>query len=121
MYKEASRVGLRFQTAKGNLTVEQLWTLSLQELDTLAVSLEEQYNNSKGKSFLDKTTTKDKSIKLRFDIVLDILKTLMDAEEALKEAREIKEHNSKIIGLIKEKQDEAYKGKSIKELEKLLR
>lgn len=121
MYKLASQQKLRFQTTKGVLSTEQLWELPLTDLDTLAVSLEEAYKNSKGKSFLDKKTTKDKALKLQFDIVLDVLQTKSAEAEALTEAREIKEHNEKIIQLIANKQDENLKGKSIEELEAMLK
>lgn len=122
MYKEARRLGLRFQTTKGNLSVEQLWSLSIDDLDTLVVSLDEAYKNSKiSKSFIKKRTTADKKIKLQFDIALDVLNTMQEEVETIKEAREIKEHNSKIINLIAEKKDSELAGKSIKDLEKMLR
>lgn len=120
-FKEASRLKLRFATTKGNLTTEQLWDLSLADLDTLAVSLDEAYKNSKGKSFLDKKTTKDKTVKLQFDVVLDILQTKADEAEAIKEAKDIKAHNEKIINLIKDKEDDELKGKSVRELKGMLR
>lgn len=121
IYKAASKLKLRFQTTKGTLSVEQLWGLSLAELDALAVSLEQAYKDSKSKSFLDKKTEKDKIIKLRFDIALDVLNTKVEEKEAAKKKAEDKEHDQKILSIIKEKQDEALKGKSIKELEKLLK
>jgi hypothetical protein len=82
MYKQASKLKLRFLTTKGTMSVEQLWDLSLSDLDSLAVSLEEAYKNSKGKSFLTKKTEKDKTIKLQFDIVLDVLQTKVEDNEA---------------------------------------
>lgn len=121
MYKEASKQKLRFQTNKGTLTLEQLWDLSLSDLDNLAVNLDETYKKSKGKSFLDKKTASDKTIKLQFDIVLDVLQTKVTEAEAAQEARNAKEHNQKIIELISAKKDDALKGKSIKELEKMLK
>ena len=120
-FKEASKQKLRFQTPKGNLTTEQLWDLSLTDLDKLAVELEESYENSKGKSYLTKRTVKDKTIKLQFDIVLDILNTKVAEQEAATEAAENKKHNQKILTLIAEKQDESLKGKSIKQLEAMLK
>jgi len=120
-FKQASKQKLRFQTTKGVLSVEQLWDLSLSDLDSLAVSLQEAYENSKGKSFLTKRTTKDATIKLQFDVVLDILQTKVEESELLREAKENKEHNEKILNLISEKKDEELKGKSLKELQKMLR
>jgi hypothetical protein len=120
-FKLASQQKLRFQTAKGLLTTEQLWDLSLEELDALAVSLETEHKESGKKSFLTKTSVKDKTAKLRFDVALDVLHTKVDEAQAALEAREIKEHNKKIIALIADKQDESMKGKSIKQLEAMLR
>lgn len=121
MYKEAAKQALRFPTVKGLLTVEQLWNLDLETLDNLAVSLQENYENSKGKSFLTKKSTKDKTIKLQFDIVLDILQTKQEDNEAALSAKESKEFNQKILGIIQDKKEDALKGKSIKELEGLLK
>lgn len=121
MYKEASKIKLRFSTTKGSLSVEQLWDLALTDLDSLAVSLEEAYKNSKGKSFLVKKTSKNKVIKLQFDIVLDILTTKVEENEAAKDAAETKAHNQKILQLIAKKQDDELEGKSIKELESMLK
>lgn len=120
-FKQATKQKLRIQTNRGLLSVEQLWDLSLEELDSLAVSLEEAYKESGKKSFLVKKSEKDKTTKLRFDVVLDVLNTKSEEAQALTEAKEIKEHNNKIIELIAEKQDESLKGKSIKQLEAMLK
>jgi hypothetical protein len=120
-YKLATKQKLRFQTTKGLLNTEQLWDLSLRDLDDLAVSLEEEHKTSGKKSFLVKTSAKDKTTKLKFDVVLDVLNTKVEEEQAAQEALETKEHNKKIITLISEKKDESLKGKSIKELEKMLK
>lgn len=120
-FKLASQQRLRFQTNRGLLSSEQLWDLSLEELDALAVSLEIEHKQSGKKSFLTKISIKDKTAKLRFDIVLDVLNTRVEEEQAAAEALEVKEHNKKIIGLIAEKQDESLKGKSIKQLEAMLK
>lgn len=119
--KLASQQKLRFQTNKGSLSTEQLWDLSLEDLDELAVSLETEHKQSGKKSFLVKTSAKDRTTKLRFDIVLDVLNTKVEEMQAAAEAAEIKEHNKKIIQLISEKQDESLKGKSIKQLEAMLK
>lgn len=121
MYKEASKQKLRFSTAKGTLTAEQLWDLSLTDLDELAVALETEHKESGKKSFLVTKSVKDKTAKLRFDIVLDVLSTKVEESEAAKTAKDNKEHNQKILGLIADKQDESLKGKSIKDLEKMLK
>jgi hypothetical protein len=121
MYKQAAQQKLRFATSRGSLSVEQLFDLPISELDTLAVALDESYKNSKGKSFVEKRTSKDKTIKLQFDIVLDVLNTKVDERDTLKDAAAIKQHNNKIIELIASKKDKEMEGLSIKELEAMLK
>ena len=120
-FKLASQQKLRFQTSKGSLSTEQLWDLDVEELDALAVSFESDYKGSAKKSFLIAKSEKDKTAKLRFDVTLDVLSTKVEAMFEAQQALEIKAHNKKIISLISEKQDESLKGKSIEELEALLK
>lgn len=121
MYKQASKLQLRINTTRGPLTVEQLWDLPLTMLDALAVSLEEEYKKSGKKSFLAAKSKKDKELKLMFDIVLDVLTTKVEDAEAARLVADTKEHNQKILEMIKRKQDSELEGKSVKELEKLLK
>lgn len=120
-FKLASQQKLRFQTSKGSLSTEQLWDLCIDDLDALAVSLESEHKQSGKKSFLIKTSVKDKTAKLRFDVVLDVLNTKVEEMQEAQEAQEAKEHNKKIITLIAEKRDESLKGKSIAQLEAMLK
>jgi hypothetical protein len=70
---------------------------------------------------LVKTSAKDKTAKLKFDIVLDVLTTKVEENQAAQQAADVREHNKKIVNLISEKQEEALKEKSVKELEKMLK
>ena len=131
MYKKAIILKLRFATLVGLLMLEQLFDLPIgnekefredeETLDKLAVRLEEEYKASGKKSYLTKKTAKDKELKLKWDIVVDILNTKLEVQEAESTAKENKEHNQKIDELIAEKKEEELKGKSIKELEKMRR
>lgn len=121
IFKLATQQKLRFNTSKGVLSTEQLWDLSLNELDALAVSLQEEYESSSKKSFLVKRSVKDKTAKLKFDVVLDVLTTKNEELEAAKEKAEDKAYNEKIDRLIAEKQEENLKSKSIKELQGMRR
>jgi hypothetical protein len=121
MYKQASRLKLRFQTSKGPLTTEQLWDLSISELDKLAVFLEKDYEKSDGKSFVRKSSEKDKVAKLRFDLVLDVLNTKMEEDEAARNASDTKAHNERILALIAKKKESALESLTVEELEKQLK
>lgn len=118
-YKQASREDLRVITTKGPLTVTQLWSLSIPELDVIAVELEAEYQASGKKSFVIKKSKKDTSAKLRFDIVLDILTTKVEEASAASDSIEKKKHNEKIDAIIASKQDKELEGKSVSQLMKL--
>lgn len=121
MYKRASQLKLRVATPQGLLSVEQLWDLSIETLDKVAVRLQKEYKASGGESFLEKKTKKDKELKLSFDIVLDVLNTKVENSEKASKAAETKAHNQKILALIAEKQEGELKGKTIDELEAMLK
>ena len=116
MYKQASRLGLRFTSPKGPLTVEQLWDLKPEMLDSMAVALEEEVTKAGKKSFLTTKSSEDKVAKLKFDIVLDVLTTKVEEAAAAAVSAETKAFNNKIDLLIAEKEEEEFKGKSIEEL-----
>lgn len=118
-FKSASRMKLRFQTSKGVLSTEQLWDLNLNDLDKLAVDLDESCKTT-NKSFLNKKSVEDEKSKMMFDIVLDILTTKKDELEALKKVQENKLHDQKIMQLIQAKKDEQLTNLSVEELEKML-
>lgn len=120
-FKQAGRERLRFFTDKGSLSVEQLWHLTIPELDNLAVSLEEAHKASGKKSFVVKRSVKDKTAKLRFDIVLDILQTKVEEQELAANAADVKAHNEKIFKLIQDKEEGELAGKSVDELRKMLK
>jgi len=98
-----------------------MWDLSLEDLNATALELDKQYKESGNKSFLEKRTTKDKAIKLKLDIVLDILQTKLDELNESKVAAENKRHNEKIESLIAAKESEELAGKSVEELRKMLK
>lgn len=120
-YKEATRLKLRISTIKGPLSVEQLWDLRMDQLDKVAIRLQKELEESGTKSFLTEETKENKLTKLKFEVVLDVLKTKMAAAESAKMASELRAHNQRINELIARKKDEELEGKSIEELEALLK
>ncbi len=123
-FKLASQQKLRFNTDKGLLSVEQLWDLNQTQLSNLIKSVKKvlkQNDNDDDLSFLISAKTVDVENQLRFDIAKDIYLTKKAENEALRSAADRKEYEQKILSLIAEKKDESLKGKSIEELEALLK
>lgn len=122
-YKLASKKALRFQTSKGNLSVEQLWDLSRAELGRCIKEVKKVLSgndNDDDLSFLSETSKVDATQQLRFDILKDIYLTKQAEAEALRNKAEVKAHNEKILTLIAKKQENALESLSIEELEKQL-
>jgi hypothetical protein len=122
-FKQASRLQLRFNTSKGSLSVEQLWDLSLTELSNSIKAVKKLLKKTDDDelSFLDSNITVDKTEQLRFDILKDVYLTKKEEQDQARTAKEVKEHNQKILALIAEKKEESLKGKSVEELEGLLK
>lgn len=121
IYKRGVIEKVRFATTLGQLTMEQLRDLTVNQLNDLAVSLDEAVTKSEKKSFIATPTATNALAKLKFDIVLDILQDKVKYAEAAAKAAETKENNQKILALIEAKKGEALAGKSIEELEAMLK
>ena len=123
MYKQASRIGLKIQTPKGVLSVDQLWSLSLSDLTTAIISIKKMLKKTEDDDldFLKSINVKDPENELRFNILKDIYLTRKKEIEDIKAENEKKAFNTKILDLIASKQEDELKNKSIDELEALLK
>jgi len=124
VFEIATRKKFRFDTCKGQVTVEDLWDLPLTatndrpNLDDIAKELYKKMKDENEMSFVKSTSQVNKEfniIKAKFDIVKHIDVKLAEAEAA-KKAKEIKARNQRILELIAQKEDEALASKSKEEL-----
>ena len=123
MYQKASRLKLRFNTSIGVLSVEQLWDLNLKSLSDVVRNCKEELKRTDDDelSFLEEEhNSVDPTAKLRFDIVKDIFVTRKAEINELKTAKERKEFQQKIMGIIKSKEDENLQNLSIDDLKKMI-
>lgn len=122
IYKRAAKSSLRFESAKGQLTVEDLFALQLSDLDRLAKSVNKQLQTEGEESFLSTTTTSRATTenRLRLEILKDVIETkeaaaTASANRAAKEAK-----IAQIKALVNEKENEAMANQSVKALMKQL-
>lgn len=123
IYKKASKLRLRVQTSHGNIPVEQLWNLSLNDLDNIAISYNKKVKaSSVSESFIPsaKPSAKNEELSLILDILKDIIKDKVESRDKALKAKERRERNNHILSLIQDKKMEEMKGKSVEELTKLL-
>lgn len=124
LYKKAAQVKLRIQTCKGLLSVEDIWGLSLANLDasirSLAPLVKKYQTEDSDLDFLssnsDTKSEETSLLELSFEILKDVYITKKEEANAKAKARETKEFNQKIMSLIAEKQENSLKDKSIEEL-----
>jgi len=125
MFAFATKKKFRFDTCKGQVTVEDLWDLPLTatngrpNLDDIAKELYKKMKDENEMSFVKPTSQVSKEfniIKAKFDIVKYIIDVKLAEAEAAKKAKETKARNQRILGLIAQKEDEALASKSKEEL-----
>lgn len=123
VFEKASRAKLRFQTPRGNLSVEQLWDLPLDKgevnLYNLAQDLLTQVADKPAEklSFFSKAVAVDETAELKFEIVKHIV-TMRVAEAEAQQTEAIKRtQRAELDALIAAKKAEAKQGLSLEELE----
>lgn len=120
-FENATRGKVRWSTGKGLLTVEDLWDLSLAQLNSLAKNLNREIKVQSEEDYLNEVSVEDNLTKLKFDIVLEILNTKKAEYKAMQEAAADKAYNNKIMAIIAKKQDEDLENMSIDQLNALLK
>lgn len=119
IFEQAARLKTRF-AYKGSLRVEDLWDLTLEQLDELYGSLSEGLDNTKRKSLLNKKSEADEVLSLQVAIVTSIIET-KQAEAAVRlDATKRAVKRRELLKLLADKQNEELRGKSTAEIQKML-
>ena len=127
IFEQATRRAIRFESAKGDLSVEQLWDLPLQsrnqfDLDTVAKTVNRQLNAVTEESFVSvRENPAKETLSLKLEIVKHIISVkLQEAEEARNRANKASE-KEKLLRLLDEKQNEALRALTPEELQERLK
>jgi uncharacterized membrane protein len=105
---------------KGMVSVEDLWDLSVRDLDSIFKTLNAQAKKSQEESLLSSKTKEDETLSAQIEIVKHIVKTKLDEAESAKQSKELKEKKQKLMEMIAEKKDEALRNASVEELQAML-
>ena len=131
MFEKAARLKLRFDSPKGQLTVEDLWDLPLTvgqlggaSLDNIAKALNRKIKETAEESFVIKDAKSVNFLntytQLRFDIVKHIIDVRLAENDVAAAAHAKKIQKQKILGILAQKKDEQLQGASVEDLEKML-
>lgn len=125
LFEKASRQKVRFQSAKGLLSVEDLWDLPLSQLDTIAKAQAKYLRDTEGEqSFIPGVKAKPNAIReqteLAFEIVKHVIAVLVAEKDARENAKARADQKQKLLALLAEKDDADLKSKSREEIEKMI-
>lgn len=124
MFEKASRLKLRFETAKGSLLAEDLWDLPLRgngtSLNTLAKGLNRKIKDEGEEDFVSPTTRANEIIDLQFGLVKYVIEVRLAEAEAASQLRERKEKKQKLLEILERKQNTALEQAPVEEIEKML-
>lgn len=119
IFEYATRNKVRF-SFRGLISVEDLWDLSLTNLDSIYKNLNKQSKQSEEESLLNIKTQEDELLNVQIEIVKYIVSVKLAEKEAREKASAKKAQKQKIMSIIAAKQDEALQNSSIDDLQKML-
>lgn len=119
MFEAATRSKMRFPY-KGQISVEDMWDLSLPALDSVFKALNSQMKQVKEESLLNTKSKADKTLELQIEIVKYIVSVKLAEKEKREKAAEKSVQKQKIMEIMAKKQDESLESASMEDLQKML-
>ncbi len=119
LFKIAAKKKYRFNY-KGVISVEDLWDLDVEALDSIYKNLKKQQKTSQEESLLETVSKEDKEINNKIEIIKTIVNDKLAAKERAIKAAEKRTQNQRILEIMADKKDAALKEKSIEELQAML-
>ena len=119
MFETASRRKYRFPF-HGSINTEDLWDLSVQNLDIVFKALNAQVKQSSEESLLQTKNPASQQLETQIAIVKHIVSVKLAEAEMRRLASENAQKRQRIMEIISSKQDEELHSKSIEELSKML-
>lgn len=119
IFEYAVRNKVRFPF-KGMISVEDLWDLSLTNLDSIYKTLNKQIKQSEEESLLDAKANVDTELEVQVAIIKHIVSVKLAEKEAAEKSYAKKEQKQKIMSIIAAKENEELQNSSIDDLRKML-
>ena len=120
LFKRAAKNKYRFNY-RGLCTVEDLWDLHVEELDSIYKKLTaKQKNDAAEESLLAVSTKEDKILSDKIAIIKEIVTDKLAAQERARKAAEKHAQNQRILEIMASKKDAALEALSYEELQAML-
>jgi hypothetical protein len=119
LFEKATRLKLRFIEGVGQISTEDLWSLSLTRLDALARALNKEMRD-KEVSFIGENNEATSLVQLRFDVVKHIIDVKLAEKDARKQAEDLRQRKEQLRAALADRLHEDLKSKSVDEIQKEL-
>lgn len=119
VFKYAVKNKLRFNY-KGLCTIEDLYDIPLNDLDSMYGELKRQQKNFGTDSLLNKKSSMEKEVAIKIEIVESIVRDRLADKEKATKAQETRERNRRIAEIIADKEDAALHDMSLDDLKAML-
>lgn len=119
IFEYAVRNKLRFPF-KGLITVEDLFDLSLNNLDSIYKTLNKQIKEQEEESLLTTKTDANTALEIKLAIIRHIVKVKLEEKETKEREYTKKIQKQKIMSAIATKENEALLNSSVEDLKKML-
>lgn len=119
MFIMATRNKFRFPF-RGQISVEDLWDLSVENLDSVYKALNSQVKKAKEESLLNTKSREDEIIEMQIEVVKYIVNVKQDESAKRVAAKEKRARKQKILEVLAAKEDADLQNKSSEELQAML-
>lgn len=119
LFESATRSKMRFPF-KGMISVEDLWDLSLTNLDSVFKTLNAEVKRSEEESLLNTKSKEDEEISNKIEIVKYIVSVKLDEKKKREDAKKNAEMRQRLLEIKAKRQDAALENMSDEDLDKML-
>lgn len=118
LFVKSVRNKYRYSSSRGELSTEDLWDLSLESLDEIAIKVSDQLEKIGKRSFIKKKTQQSDELQTQLEVVKYVIETKI-TEQAEKQARTKKRGQLEFLKKLKEQKEiERLEGMSSEDLDK---
>lgn len=119
LFELAARNKMRFPF-RGMISVEDIWDLSLTNLDLVFKTLNAEAKKSEEETLLNTKSKEDEEISNKIDIVKYIVNVKLEEKRAREDARKNAEMKQRLLEIKAKRQDAALENMSDEDLDKML-
>lgn len=118
IFEKATREKTRFNF-KGSISVEDLWDLSLSNLDTMYGQIQTELERLPKVSLIGSSSKQRDELEFKQEIIKYVFETKKVESEVAEKAKENSSKKQMILDILAKKQNESYENMSVEELKVL--